>query len=138
MFQPKVLIVDDNAHVRAVLRDVLGGEPYALLEAADGEQALQLADEQQPDLILLDIMMPGIEGDIVLRKLKERENTRSIPVIMVTALDSDEQVAVCLDDGATDHIGKPFSSLVLRSRVRAALRARAMSAADAQPAAEQG
>ncbi|MBN2217940.1 MAG: response regulator [Pirellulales bacterium] len=138
MSQAKVLIVDDNAHVRAVLRDVLGGEPYALLEAADGEQALQLADEQQPDLILLDIMMPGIEGDIVLRKLKERENTRSIPVIMVTALDSDEQVAVCLDDGAADHIGKPFSSMVLRSRVRAALRDRVMSDADAQPAAEQG
>ena len=108
------MIVDDDANSRAVLCDVLGGEPYTLLEAADGQHALELANSELPDLILLDIMMPGMDGDIVLHKLKEQEKTRSIPVIMVTALNSDTQISVCLDNGAVDHICKPFSSMVVR------------------------
>jgi CheY-like chemotaxis protein len=135
MSRPKILIVDDDAINRIVLCDALGVEPYALLEASDGQQALEIADKEMPDLILLDIMMPGMEGDIVLHKLKEQEKTRSIPVIMVTALHSDTQVSICLDDGAADHIGKPFSSMVLRSRVRAALRSRTLADGDKQPVA---
>jgi len=132
------MIVDDDANSRDVLRDVLGGEPYTLLEAADGQQALELANKEQPDLILLDIMMPGIDGGLVLHKLKEQEKTRAIPVIMVTALNSDTQVFVCLNDGAVDHICKPFSSMVVRARVRAALRSRAVAAGEKPPAARQG
>jgi len=141
MLQPKVLIVDDDASIRTVLRDVLSGEPYTLLEAADGQQALQLADSEQPDLILLDIMMPGMDGDLILRKLKEQEKTRSIPVIMVTALNLDTQISTCLDDGAVDHIGKPFSGMVVRSRVRAALRSRGshiLAAEETPPPAKEG
>jgi signal transduction histidine kinase len=121
------MIVDDDANSRAVLRDVLGGEPYTLLEAADGQQALELANKELPDLILLDIMMPGIDGIGVLHKLKEQEKTRAIPVIMVTVFRLDSQVSACLDDGAVDHICKPFSSLVVCSRVRAALRSRSQA-----------
>jgi DNA-binding response OmpR family regulator len=139
MPQAKVLIVDDDANIRTVLRDALGSEPYTLLEAADGQHALQTAIREQPDLILLDIMLPGMDGDLVLRKLKENEKTRSIPVIMVTALTLDTQVSACLDDGATDHIGKPFSNMVVRSRVRAALRSRIPGlAADSRRATQQG
>ncbi len=138
MPQPTVMIVDDDANSRAVLCDVLGGEPYTLLEAGDGQHALELANNELPDLILLDIMMPGMDGNLVLHKLKEQEKTRSIPVIMVTALNLDTQVSVCLDDGAVDHICKPFSSMVVRSRVRAALRSRALAAGDKPPAAKQG
>jgi DNA-binding response OmpR family regulator len=136
--QLKIMIVDDDANSRAVIRDSLSSEPYALLEASDGHQALYLAGAEQPDLILLDIMMPGMEGDIVLHKLKEQEATRSIPVIMVTALHADNQISVCLDDGAVDHICKPVSGVVLRSRVRAALRAHGRVAEDKPSAAAQG
>jgi len=138
MPQPKVMIVDDDANSRAVLCDVLGGEPYTLLEAANGQQALELANREAPDLILLDVLMPDMDGLGVLHKLKEQENTRSIPVIMVTALNLDSQVSVCLDGGAADHICKPFSSIVVRSRVRAALRSRILAAGDKPLGAEQG
>lgn len=85
MPRPKVIIVDDDANSRAVLCDVLGGEPYTLLEAADGQNALELVNREMPDLILLDVLMPGMDGLGVLHKLKEQEKTRSIPVIMITA-----------------------------------------------------
>ena len=130
MSQPKVLIVDDDADSRAVLRDVLNAEPYNLLEAVDGQQALQIAASELPDLILLDIMMPGLDGDLFLHKLKGQEKTRSIPVILVTALDLlNTQACACLGNGAVDHICKPFSSAVVRSRVRAVLHFRETTAA---------
>jgi CheY-like chemotaxis protein len=138
MPQPKILIVDDDENNRTVLCDVLGGESYTLLEAADGQHALDLALREMPDLILLDILMPGIDGIGVLHKLKEQEKTRLIPVMMVTALNLDSQISVCLDDGAVDYICKPFSSLVVRARVRAILRSRANAAAEKQSAIPQG
>jgi DNA-binding response OmpR family regulator len=131
MSQPKVLIVDDDADSRAVLRDVLGSELYNLLEASDGQQALQIAASELPDLILLDVMMPGMDGDLVLHNLKEDEKTCSIPVILVSALDlRDTQACVCLGNGAMDHICKPFSGTIVRSRVRAVLHCRTLSAGD--------
>ena len=125
MNQPTILIVDDDDNNRGVLCDALGGEPYRLLEAADGQQALDIADKELPDLILLDVLMPGMDGLATLHKLKAQETTRHIPVIMVTALNMDSQISLCLDGGAIDHIVKPFSGLVVRARVRAALRNRA-------------
>jgi CheY-like chemotaxis protein/MinD-like ATPase involved in chromosome partitioning or flagellar assembly len=122
MHQPKVLIVDDDDNSRSVLCDALGGEPYRLLEAVDGQQALNIAGQELPDLILLDVLMPGMDGLATLHQLKAQEKTRHIPVIMVTALNMDSQISLCLDGGAIDHIAKPFSGLVVRARVRAALR----------------
>ncbi len=124
MDEPKVLIVDDDDNSRSVLCDALGGESYRLLEAADGQQALDIANRELPDLILLDVLMPGMDGLATLHKLKAQGTTRHIPVIMVTALNMDSQISVCLDGGAIDHIVKPFSGLVVRARVRAALRSR--------------
>jgi CheY-like chemotaxis protein/MinD-like ATPase involved in chromosome partitioning or flagellar assembly len=128
MDQPTVLIVDDDDNNRSVLCDALGGEPYRLLEAIDGQQALDIADKELPDLILLDVLMPGMDGLATLRTLKGQERTRHIPVIMVTALNMDSQISLCLDGGAIDHIVKPFSGLVVRARVRAALRNRVAAA----------
>ena len=119
---PKILIVDDDDNNRAVMFDALDGDGFDLVEAIDGEDALQKAVEEQPDLILLDVLMPGIDGLETLRRLKADSETAEIPVIMVTALNMDSQVAVCLDEGAVDHISKPFSNMVLRARVRAAMR----------------
>ncbi|MGA2031849.1 MAG: response regulator [Thermoguttaceae bacterium] len=124
MDQPKVLIVDDDDKNRGVLCDALDGEPYRLLEAVDGQQALDIADKEQPDLILLDVLMPGLDGIATLQKLKADDRTRHIPVIMVTALNLDTQVSMCLDQGAIDHIAKPSSNLVVRARVRAVLQNR--------------
>jgi CheY-like chemotaxis protein/MinD-like ATPase involved in chromosome partitioning or flagellar assembly len=132
MDQPKVLIVDDDDNNRGVLCDALGGEPYRLLEAADGQQALDIVDKELPDLILLDVLMPGVDGLATLRKLKSQGRTRNIPVIMVTALNMDSQISLCLDGGAIDHIVKPFSGLVVRARVRAALRNHVPAASDKQ------
>ncbi|MGD0897410.1 MAG: response regulator, partial [Thermoguttaceae bacterium] len=133
MDQSKVLIVDDDDNNRGVLCDALGGESYTLLEAADGQQALDVADKELPDLILLDVLMPGMDGLATLHQLKARAATRHIPVIMVTALNMDSQISLCLDGGAIDHIVKPFSWLVVRARVRAALRNR-VAAAEKQAA----
>lgn len=137
MYVPKILIVDDEASVRTLLRYTLSSEPYTLLEACDGEQALGLADLELPDLILLDVMMPGLDGLDVLRQLQQRERTRKISVIIVTALNQDAQISSCLDTGAVDHITKPFSPLVVQARVRAALRNRAVATNDA-PGAKRG
>ena len=138
MDQPKVLIVDDDDNNRGVLCDALGGEPYRLLEAADGQQALDIADKELPDLVLLDVLMPGMDGFAILQQLKAQERTHHIPVIMVTALNMDSQISVCLDGGAIDHIVKPFSRLVVRARVRAALRDRIAEHGYMVPAEKQG
>lgn len=136
MNQPTILIVDDDDNNRGVLSDALGGEPYRLLEAVDGQQALDIANEELPDLILLDVLMPGMDGLATLRNLKTQRTTRHIPVIMLSALNMDSQIFVCLDEGAIDHIVKPFSGLVVRARVRAALRNHLSAAAEKQAPSE--
>ena len=137
MGPPKVLIVDDDAVIRSLLRHTLGSESYLLLEAVDGRQAMEIVERERPDLILLDIMMPVMDGLAVLRRLKADDRTRDIPVIIVTALTSENDVATSLEEGAVDHISKPFSELIVRTRVRAALRGRAAVAA-VQPAPKRG
>jgi CheY-like chemotaxis protein len=92
MDQPKVLIVDDDPGCRLLLADLLCSEPYRLLEASNGPAALEVARQELPDLILLDVRMPAQDGLAVLRKLKEQDRTCHIPVIMVTALAEDSDV----------------------------------------------
>lgn len=141
MNPPKVLIVDDDDIQRTILRHTLGGEACLLLEAGDGQQALEIVDREMPDLILLDVMMPVMDGIETLRRLKADNRTSQIPVIIITALTAESDVAASLEEGAIDHICKPFSELIVRTRVRAALRNRAAavaSAAGATPLAKRG
>ncbi len=126
----RILIVDDDANNRAVLSDALCDEPYELQEAEDGRQAVDMARATLPDLILLDIMMPGMDGIAVLRELQSGEQTQNIPVIVVSACGSEAQVVACLEEGALDHVSKPFSNAVVRARVRAALRSHPSETAD--------
>ncbi len=116
--RPVVLIVDDqpvNIHALASLLR----EDYTLLAAASGASALELAKgEKVPDLILLDIMMPAMNGYEVCRQLKNDPKTRDIPVIFITARSDSEDEAMGLDLGAVDYIAKPFSNAVVRARVR--------------------
>ena len=135
---PKVLIVDDDENNRMVAADALECDEYELTEAIDGHDCLRQVAEQSFDLILLDVMMPGIDGFETLRELKADATARDIPVIMVTALNMDSQVATCLDEGAIDHVSKPFSNMILRARVRAALRSKANSPADGEATLPRG
>jgi len=123
-----ILIVDDNENNRAVLNDALSSEEYKLVEAVDGGAALAALASAPADLVLLDIMMPTLDGLSTLKRLKSNEKTAQIPVMMVTALKEDTQLAACLDAGAVDYITKPFSNMVVRARVRAVLRSASQNA----------
>lgn len=112
-----VLIVDDEKHNRNLLTELLKAE-YRLIVAKNGEQALQRAHEYRPDLILLDVLMPDMDGYAVIRALKHDDDTRDIPVIFVTALDSVGDEEKGLELGAVDYISKPFHPPIVRVRVR--------------------
>jgi len=115
--EPTLLIVDDDKHNRLLLTELLQGDSRILL-AKNGEQALERAREHGPDLILLDVLMPGMDGFSVIRLLKQDDTTRPIPVIFITALDSTTNEELGLELGAVDYIAKPFSPAIVRARVR--------------------
>lgn len=112
-----VLVVDDEKHNRSLLTELLGAD-YRLILAKNGEQALERARAHRPDLILLDVLMPGMDGHAVLRQLKHDDATRDIPVIFITALDSTIDEEKGLELGAVDYIAKPFHPPIVRVRVR--------------------
>jgi len=114
---PVILLVDDEPTNLRVLRTVLN-DLYRLLFAKNGQEALQLAAEHQPDLILLDVMMPGMTGFDVCTRLKANASTRQIPVIFVTALRDEIDETQGFDVGAVDYITKPITPAVVRARVK--------------------
>ncbi len=113
-----ILIVDDVAANRETLRELFATENYQLWEAADGPTALQLAAETPPDLVLLDVMMPGMDGYEVCRRLRADARLAEVPVIMVTAFDDQASRLTGIGSGADDFITKPFNRAELRARVR--------------------
>ncbi|MBI3988162.1 MAG: hybrid sensor histidine kinase/response regulator [candidate division NC10 bacterium] len=120
-----VLIVDDAARDRELLRELLEKEGYLVLEAESGEEALRLAMEASPDLILLDVMMPGLDGYEVCRRLRGEPRTRFIPVVMVTAHGDFEHRLLGIESGADEFLLKPVNLLELTARVRSLLKLRA-------------
>ena len=118
----KVLIVDDLPDNSTLLAHLVKDQGYEASVASNGRQALDLAAAERPDVILLDVMMPGMDGIEVCRRLKADEELRNIPVILVTAKDLDEDVARGLDAGADDYVTKPFNREVLAARLRSAIR----------------
>jgi len=117
----RILIVDDNEDNRQILLDLLGAADYDLVSALSGLEAVELAAAHVPDLILMDIQLPGIDGHEATRRIKARPELAHIPVIAVTsyALSGDEQKA--LDAGCDDYVTKPFSPRELLAKVRATL-----------------
>lgn len=117
----KVLIVDDNVDTVELLSKRLRAEGYETIEAYDGEQALKKVQETQPDIIILDLMMPKIDGYEVCERLKSDDRTKLIPIIMLTAKSDVESRVKGLDTGADDYIPKPFDFRELSARIRSLL-----------------
>ncbi|GBD25409.1 Transcriptional regulatory protein WalR [bacterium HR30] len=109
----RVLVVDDNPDSLVITRGILEPKGYEVIEATSGPQALALVEQSPPDVVLLDIMMPGMSGLEVLQQLKERYETARIPVILVTAKTADEDVVQGYQSGADYYITKPFTGTQL-------------------------
>lgn len=122
----RILIVDDNEANRDILATRLKANGYALLEAGDGEEALEVARREKPDLILLDIMMPKIDGVEVCRQLKADKDLPFMPIILVTAKTDTKDVVAGLDAGADEYLTKPIDQAALVARVRSVLRLKAL------------
>jgi two-component system phosphate regulon response regulator PhoB len=133
-----VLIVEDEDDIRELVSYHLLKEGYQVAGVASGEEALDIADRQVPDLILLDVMLPGIDGFTVCRRLRAGPKTADVSVMMLTAKSEEADIVRGLNEGATDYVTKPFSPRVLLARVRAALRRQqAVATAAAAPELEQ-
>jgi DNA-binding response OmpR family regulator len=122
MAQETILVVDDEPAIVQVIRERLEKEGYRVRAAGDGRAALEAAGDEQPDLVILDLMLPEIDGFEVLRRLRQGPD---LPVIVLTARDDDVDIVVGLELGADDYVVKPFNPRELVARVRAVLRRRA-------------
>jgi len=131
-----ILVVEDEEDILELLRYNLAKEGYGVIGAATGEEALKAARERLPDLVLLDLMLPGLDGLEVCRRLQQEARTRRLPIIMLTAKGEEADIVAGLELGAADYITKPFSPRVLLARVRAVLRRR-QTAVPAEAAALQ-
>ena len=128
-FAATILVVDDTADVRALLRPLLQRAGYTVLESESGDDALvkvaeMMGGERLPDLIVLDVMMPGKDGFAVARQLRSWKETRDIPILMLTALSDVEHKVRGIDAGADDFLSKPVNNAELQSRIRSLLRAK--------------
>jgi two-component system alkaline phosphatase synthesis response regulator PhoP len=130
MPRQKVLVVDDEEDILELLRFNLSREGYAVSCAATGEEALKMAKAEVPDLIVLDLMLPGMDGLQVARRLKEEPSTRNAPIVMLTAKGEESDIVTGLELGADDYVTKPFSNKVLLARLRAVLRRKAKGPED--------
>jgi two-component system, OmpR family, response regulator MprA len=118
----KILIVDDDPTIRSSLRRTLAFDGYVVREAGDGREALSSVLDELPDLVILDLMLPGMDGVEVCRRLREMND---VPVVMLTARDTTDDQVTGLDSGADDYLVKPFVKEELLARIRAVLRRRA-------------
>lgn len=122
MYQPSILVIDDEPNNFDVIESLLSGQFYDLQYAYSGKEAIASLDAFQPDLILLDVMMPDMDGIEVCKRIKTLPLWRATPIIMITALNAKEDLERCLNAGADDFISKPVNALELRARVNSMLR----------------
>jgi CheY-like chemotaxis protein len=116
-----ILVVDDTAEIRMLLVATLQQAGYAVIEAADGSEVMQWVEESKPGAIILDLMMPGLDGWGTLELLKSSEHTRDIPVIISSALRGDDDLEKARQLGAHDYVTKPWAAATLLERIRWAL-----------------
>jgi phosphate regulon transcriptional regulator PhoB len=135
----KILVVEDEPDIRKLVQYNLAQERFKVLEAEDGEQALKILQRDRPNLLILDLMLPGLSGIELCRILRDRTDTARLPILMLTAKAGETDRVLGLEMGADDYLTKPFSPRELVARVRAILR-RAASAAQTEslPAYDKG
>ena len=121
-YKKTILVIDDEPDIRDLLEFHLKKEGYKVLISSDGEKGLKVARKKSPNLILLDLLLPGIKGLDVCRVLKSDINTSNINIIMVTALGQEENIVKGLETGADDYVSKPFNMSILLARISAVLR----------------
>jgi two-component system, OmpR family, alkaline phosphatase synthesis response regulator PhoP len=141
MSKATVLIVEDEQEIRELVAYHLEKEGMTVLQAGNGEQGLEMARQQVPDLIILDLMLPGMDGHQVCTRLKVDEKLRQVPILMLTAKSEESDIVIGLGLGADDYVTKPFSPRILGARVKALLRRPAgtdSEEADALPPITQG
>ncbi|MFO7753839.1 MAG: response regulator transcription factor [Desulfobacteraceae bacterium] len=124
MAKEKILIVDDEEDILELVRYNLSKEGYQTICASTGEEALKINSEQQPDLIVLDLMLPGIDGLEVTKNIRNSNGEKGTPIVMLTARGEEADIVTGLELGANDYISKPFSPRELIARIRAILRRR--------------
>ncbi|GAB6143290.1 response regulator [Desulfocicer niacini] len=138
MAKETILIVDDEEDILELIKYNLTHEGYVILTAKTGEDAIKIATQSRPDLIVLDLMLPGIDGLEVTRHLRRQSLTQDLPIVMLTAKGEETDIVAGLELGANDYIAKPFSPKVLIARIRAILRRRVKNALDAQDIRQEG
>ncbi|MGI6777783.1 MAG: response regulator [Acetivibrionales bacterium] len=118
MFKKKILIIDDTELMVKYIKDIMEAENYEVVTASDGQEGIRKVAEEKPDLVLLDLIMPGMNGLEVCKTLRANESNNLIPIIMLTSQDSEDDKLAGLESGADDYIVKPFNPRELLSRVR--------------------
>jgi two-component system, cell cycle response regulator DivK len=118
----RILVVEDNPKNLKLVRDVLQFSGYEVIEATSGEDGVRLAASEQPDLILMDLQLPGIDGAEALRRIRAGEQTRAVPVVAVTAFAMDDDRQNAFDSGFTGYVEKPISVRRLPQQIRDFLR----------------
>lgn len=122
--KPLILVVDDSKLMRHTLRDFLENQNYEVIEASNGMEALSVFDNLKPDIVLMDFVMPGMDGVATCFQLQKLPDGKNSPIIMITSLEDEKSVNLAFEAGATDYINKPINWAVLRQRLRRLLRAR--------------
>ena len=122
MSKETILCIEDDGDIRELMRYNLSHSGYTVLEAGSGEEGLETLRRQNSDIVLLDLMLPGVDGIEVCKRIRKNEGTTRVPIIMVTAKGEEADIVTGLEVGADDYITKPFSPRVLLARVRALLR----------------
>lgn len=117
MDNKKILVADDEPNIRSLVSSMLGKD-YTVLVAKDGQEAIDIARNQRPDLILMDIMMPNVDGYTACSRIKTDQVTKGTPVVMLTALGQELNVKLAQEIGADEYITKPFTSLDLLNTVK--------------------
>jgi two-component system phosphate regulon response regulator PhoB len=130
MNRETILIVDDEEDILELLNYNLSREGYKVISATTGEEGLKLARTKSPDLMILDLMLPGVDGLEVCRELKSDKNTANIPIIMLTAKSEEADMVTGLELGADDYIPKPFSPRVVLARMKSIFRRKAKKVED--------
>jgi CheY-like chemotaxis protein len=118
MSRLKILVVDDSATARMLGKAALGREPYEVVVATDGAHAVAVAKQERPNLILMDVMMPGMDGFAACRAIRADEETRDIPVIMVTTRGEPVNVEQGFASGCNDYVTKPMNSIELVTKIK--------------------